>query len=354
MRGSHLDFPFVVCCSELDPSPALQADVVAHRLAHALPPLCRHPLGHGDGSQASGLRAEDPARLVVPTALVQQKLWDLERTQTTTWAPGASLPVLSVPSHSRCHTRLCGFPWARLSHHQHHSVLLDELDDLRLPLGDREGAPEAVQLGRTSLLRHHGDAVVEAPAGPVAVVCGMETCISFNPNMHCKGNQNQTPAWPKTSLLWLIYSSIYSSWGCIIYSYDLWYLRNTTCYGIIICCTMINKHGWIKSRLKLAAVRAPTHQTLHPWTCPFFCPASGPHAPYWETTAAGCGWNTGSWGREWGSWTPEVCPNHPSSSGWGSGSVPSWNRGVLSLTHLLNSLRCKAKESQNVPLNSGH
>lgn len=66
------------CCVLRYPD-ALQADLVAHGVAQRLGPLLRHPLGHGDGGDASRLRAEDVDDLVGRTAQrgVQDELRDL-------------------------------------------------------------------------------------------------------------------------------------------------------------------------------------------------------------------------------------------------------------------------------------
>lgn len=66
------------CCVLRYPD-ALQADLVAHGVAQRLGPLLRHPLGHGDGGDASRLRAEDVDDLVGRAAQrgVQDELRDL-------------------------------------------------------------------------------------------------------------------------------------------------------------------------------------------------------------------------------------------------------------------------------------
>lgn len=55
--------------------------MIPNSLAHTLSSLRCHSLSHSDGSQTSGLSAEDPAGLSSPAAVVQQELRDLEHTK---------------------------------------------------------------------------------------------------------------------------------------------------------------------------------------------------------------------------------------------------------------------------------
>ena len=58
----------------------LQAYLVAHGAAQALCPLLGHPLGHGDGRDAAGLRADDVGHALRRTRgqrLVQDELRNL-------------------------------------------------------------------------------------------------------------------------------------------------------------------------------------------------------------------------------------------------------------------------------------
>lgn len=83
-------------CSDWDVSrypDTLQADLVAHRISQRLGPLLRHPLSHGDGGDASRLRAEDVGDLVSWAAQrgIQDELRDLS---------GFTAPAERLFSHS--------------------------------------------------------------------------------------------------------------------------------------------------------------------------------------------------------------------------------------------------------------
>lgn len=61
--------------------PALKSDVITYGFAHILSSFCCHPVSNCDGSQASGLSAENPAGFLVLVTLIQQELWDLDNTR---------------------------------------------------------------------------------------------------------------------------------------------------------------------------------------------------------------------------------------------------------------------------------
>lgn len=61
--------------------PALKSDVITYSFANILSSFCCYPVSNCDGSQASGLSAENPTGLMVLVTFIKHELWDLDNTE---------------------------------------------------------------------------------------------------------------------------------------------------------------------------------------------------------------------------------------------------------------------------------
>lgn len=71
--------------------PALKSDVITYSFANILSSFCCYPVSNCDGSQASGLSAENPTGLMVLVTFIQQELWDLDNTGWHTFIVGTGM-----------------------------------------------------------------------------------------------------------------------------------------------------------------------------------------------------------------------------------------------------------------------
>lgn len=103
-------------------------------------------------------------------------IWIYEKNVLLFWLSFEPLMSQTAPHQThlvidfQAFSHLRGFSRAGLSHHQHHPVLFDQLNDLLLALMHRQGASERVQVRWTPPPWHHGNAVVQAPTCSVLVI----------------------------------------------------------------------------------------------------------------------------------------------------------------------------------------